>query len=58
MNQFTRNREEELEQREQAKKLWKESERILNLLRTESAKLLKDVTKEEILLWHKNNQNS
>jgi hypothetical protein len=57
MNQVTRNREEELEQREKAGKLWHESERILNILRTESAKPLKDVTKEEILLWHKNNLN-
>ncbi len=48
-----------LDQLEKARKLWKESERILKILRTESAKPLKACSDEEILQWHlKNNQTS
>ena len=39
-----------------ARKLWKESEKILNILRTQSAKP-KEPSDEEILTWHSKNQN-
>ncbi len=48
-----------LEQLEAARKTWNESERILKILRTESAKPLKEFSDEEILQWHlKNNPTS
>jgi hypothetical protein len=48
-----------LDQLEAARKSWNQSERILKILRTESAKLLKACSDEEILQWHvKNNPTS
>jgi hypothetical protein len=46
-----------MEREEAARKVWNESERILNILRTETAKPLKQFTPEEILLWHQKLQN-
>jgi hypothetical protein len=40
-----------------AKKRWQESEKILNILRTLSAKPLKELTDEELLSWHQKNSN-
>ena len=51
------NPQQHLEQLEAARKAWIESERILKILRTETAKPLKELTEQEILQWHlKNNQ--
>jgi hypothetical protein len=53
------NPQQHLDQLEAARKAWNESERILKILRTESAKPLKDLADEEILQWHlKNNPTS
>ena len=53
------NSQQHLEQLEAARKAWNESERILKILRTESAKPLKEYSNEEILQWHlKNNPTS
>lgn len=49
--------ERKLEERERARKKWAESERILNILRTETATPIKEPTPEEILLWHQKNLN-
>ena len=51
--------QQHLEQLEVARKAWNESERILKILRTESAIPLKEPSNQEILLWHlKNNPTS
>ena len=53
------NTQQHLDQLEAAHRSWNESERILKILRTESAKPIKEPTNEEILQWHlKNNQTS
>jgi hypothetical protein len=52
------NTQQHIEQLEAARKAWNESERILKILRTESAKSLKEPTNEEILQWHLNNQQT
>jgi hypothetical protein len=52
------NTQQHLDQLEAARKAWNESERILKILRTESAKPLKELTKEEILQWHLKNQQT
>jgi hypothetical protein len=52
MRYNNRNFEEEYELRERAKKAWEESERILQILRTETGKPLQEPTEQEILAWH------
>ena len=52
------NPQQHLDQLEAARKSWSESERILNILRTESAKPLKEFSDEEILQWHQKNQQT
>ena len=52
------NPQQHLDQLEAARKAWSESERILKILRTESAKPLKELTDEEILQWHLKNQQT
>jgi hypothetical protein len=52
------NTQQHLEQLEAARKSWNESERILKILRTESAKPLKEPTNDEILQWHLKNQQT
>ena len=47
--------EQQLEEVEQARKLWRESERLLSILRTPSAKPLKQPTEQEILQWYQTN---
>lgn len=51
--------QQHLDQLEAVRKAWNQSERILKILRTESAKPLDDLLDEEILQWHfKNNPTS
>lgn len=52
------NTQQHLDQLESARQSWKASERILKILRTESAKPLKEPTDEEILQWHLKNQQT
>jgi hypothetical protein len=53
------NTQQHLDQVEAARNSWDQSERILNILRTESGRQLKVPTDMEILQWHlKNNQPS
>ena len=52
------NTQQHLDQLEAARKSWSESERILNLLRTESGRPLKEPTDEEILQWDLKNQQT
>jgi hypothetical protein len=52
------NTQQHLDQLAAARKAWSESERILKILRTESAKPLKEPTDEEILQWHLKNQQT
>ena len=52
------NPQQHLEQLEAARKSWNESERILKILRTESATPLKEFRDEEILQWHLKNQQT
>ena len=53
-----RSERDKLAQLEKARKAWVESEKILNILRTQSAKPLKEPTDQEILAWHQTNLNS
>jgi hypothetical protein len=39
-------------------KQWAESERILKILRTETGKPLKQPSNEEIIQWHKKNNQT
>ena len=50
--------QQHLDQLEAARKAWNDSERILKILRTESAKPLKEPTNEEISIWHQKNQQT
>ncbi len=52
------NTQQHVDQLEVARESWNESERILKILRTESAKPLKEPTDEEILQWHLKNQQT
>ena len=52
------NNQQHLDQLEAVRNAWNESERILKILRTESAKPIKEPTNEEILQWHLKNQQT
>ena len=52
------NPQQHFDQLEAARKAWNDSERILKILRTESAKPLKECSSEEILQWHLKNQQT
>jgi hypothetical protein len=45
-----------LEQLEKARKLWQESERRLNFLRTETGTLIPELSEEEISKWYQQHQ--
>ena len=49
---------QKLEELEKAQVLWKESERILGVLRTKSCKPLKEATEDELVAWHRKLQQN
>lgn len=49
---------ERLVELEKARKLWVESKKILNILRTQPAQPLTEPTPEELLQWYQQNLNS
>ena len=53
-----RTERERLMELEKARKLWSESEKTLNILRTKLAQPLKEPTPEELLQWYQQNLNS
>jgi hypothetical protein len=44
-----------LDELEEARRKWAYSEQLLNILRSETGKPLKEVTDEDILQWHQQN---
>jgi hypothetical protein len=52
------NTQQDLNHLQVARKAWNESERILKILRTETGKPLKQLTEEEIIQWHKKNNQT